>query len=121
MNDIAENKIFVGTKYDTGVVKGNIVGILCYLGGLLSAILLLILEKDNKFVRFHAMQSVITFVAMFVITLIVALIPIIGLILSPLLWLLGILLFIFLMYKAYQGEIFRIPIIGDFSARQVGM
>lgn len=65
MNGITENKL-VGAKYDTGVVKGNIVGILCYLGGILSALLLLMLEKDNKFVKFHAMQSIVTFVIVFV-------------------------------------------------------
>ena len=108
-------------KIDTGVVKGNIVGILVYLGGILAAILLLLLEKDNKFVRFHAMQSAATFVAIFVLSMVILIIPIIGLVLSPLIWLAGFILYIFLMYKAYQGEAFKVPVLGDFVAKQVGI
>jgi uncharacterized membrane protein len=108
-------------KVDTGTVKGNIVGILAYLGGILVAILLLLLEKDNKFVRFHAMQSAATFVAIFVLSMVVLIIPFIGWVLSPLIWLTGFVLYIFLMYKAYQGDVFKIPILGDFVAQQIGI
>ncbi len=108
----------VNVKEETGIVKGNIVGILCYLGGILSAILLLLLEKENKFVRFHAMQSAITFVAFFVLSAILAIIPFIGWVLSPLIWLLGLAVFLFLMYKAYQGEKYKLPVIGDIAEKQ---
>lgn len=109
-------------KTDTGVVKGNIVGVLAYLGGILAAILILLLEKNNKFVRFHAMQSAITFVAIFVIVSIMSMVASVVWVLFaliPLIWLLGIALFIFLMYKAYQGEVFKVPVLGDFVAKQV--
>ncbi len=126
MNDVIENKtpteiIYSTGTVNTGTVKGNIVGILAYLGGILVAILLLLLEKDNKFVRFHAMQSAATFVAIFVFSMVIVIIPIIGWILSPLIWLSGFILYIFLMYKAYQGEVFKIPVLGDFVAKQVGI
>ncbi len=107
---------------DTGVVKGNIVGVLCYLGGILSAILLLVLEKDNKFVRFHAMQSAITFVVLIVIAAVLSAIASFVWILFaliPLVWMLGLIVFIFLMYKAYQGEKYKLPMIGDIAEKQV--
>ncbi len=108
-------------KVDTGVVKGNLVAVLAYLGGILSAILILFLEKDNKFVRFHAMQSIAIFLSILVISMIVIVIPFIGWMISPLIWLLGILIYLFMMYKAYNGEIYRLPAIGDFVTKQVGI
>ena len=129
MNDVIESKTpteiidSTGTV-NTGTVKGNIVGILAYLGGILTAILLLLLEKDNKFVRFHAMQSAITFVAIFVIASIVSMVASIVWVLFaliPLIWLSGFVLFLLLMHKAYKGEVFKIPVLGDFAAKQVGI
>lgn len=102
-----------------GTVDGNIVGALCYLGGILSAILLIMVEKNNKFVRFHAIQSIITFVVIFVLTIVLVAIPIVGWILSPLIWLSSVITFIFLTYKAYQGEKFKLPMIGDIAEKQV--
>lgn len=123
MNDVIESsahkEIVDSTGTGTGTVKGNIVGILCYVGGIIAAIVLLLLEKDNKFVRFHAMQSIITTIAILVISMVIAFIPIIGLILWPIIWLLTTALFLFLAYKAYQEELFKVPVIGDFAAKQV--
>jgi uncharacterized membrane protein len=123
MNDVIESKTHteITGSTGTGTVKGNIAGILCYVGGIIAAIVLLLLEKDNKFVRFHAMQSIITIIAILVISMVVVFIPIIGLILWPIIWLLTIALFLFLAYKAYQEELFKVPVIGDFVAKQVGI
>lgn len=52
MNDVIESSAHKEIVDRTGTVKGNIVGILCYVGGIIAAIVLLLLEKDNKFVRF---------------------------------------------------------------------
>ncbi len=104
------------TTNDIGVVKGNLVATLAYLGGILSAIFI-ILTVDNKFVRFHAIQSTITFVIIFVISMVVVSIPFVGWMISPLIWLLGFILYIFLMYQAYKGEKFKLPVIGDIADR----
>ena len=45
----------------------NVAALLSYLGGFVSGIIIFVLEKDNKFVRFHAMQSLILFGALFVL------------------------------------------------------
>ena len=76
------------------------------------------LEKDNKFVRFHTVQSIIVFGAYTVITTIFSWIPIIGGIVN---WVLGVaafILWIVLMVKAYQGQMYKLPISGDIAEKQ---
>ena len=100
-------------------IDENIEGLLCYLLGFITGILFLILEKENKFVRFHAMQSTVTFVVLFVISMVLWSIPIIGWVISPLISLLSLILWILLMYKAYQGEVYKLPIVGDLAEKQI--
>jgi len=105
-------------KTELGIDE-NIEGLLCYLLGFITGILFLILEKENKFVRFHAMQSTVTFVVLFVISMVLWSIPIIGWVISPLISLLSLILWILLMYKAYQGEVYKLPIVGDLAEKQI--
>ncbi len=93
----------------------NIRGALCYVLGFLSGIFFLLTEKENKFVRFHAMQSTMVFLG---ITLFM-MIPFLGWMLSVFLAPLSLLLWLFLMYKAYQGEKFKLPVIGDLVEKQL--
>ena len=96
-------------------IEPNIAGLLCYLGWWITAIIFLILEKDNEFVRFHAMQSLITFGILFVISLAFSWVFFVGFIL----WGLSVILWVVLMYKAYQGEQYKLPVIGDIAEKQV--
>src|SRR5690625_2049212 len=91
----------------------NIAGLLCYLCGFITGIVFLFIEKENRFVRFHAMQSIITFVSLLIITFILPFIPLLGWIMSLLIIPLNIILWILMMYKAYKGEWFKLPIAGD--------
>ncbi len=100
-------------------IDENIEGLLCYVLGFITGILFLILEKDNKFVRFHAMQSIATFLIIFVISIVIGFIPVIGLLLSPLIGLVALILWLLLMFKAYKGEKYKLPIAGDFAEQQV--
>ena len=100
-------------------VDENIEGLLCYVLGFITGILFLILEKDNKFVRFHAMQSIATFLIIFVISMVIGFIPVIGWLLSPLIGLVALILWLLLMFKAYKGEKYKLPIEGDFAEQQV--
>jgi len=93
----------------------NIAGLLCYVLTFISGIVFLVLEKENKFVRFHAMQSTITFGVLFVISTVIAVIPFIGPILSMLINLLGFVLWLLLMYKAFNKEKYKLPVVGDFA------
>ncbi len=100
-------------------IDENIEGLLCYLLWFITGILFLILEKENKFVRFHAMQSTATFAVLFIIFMVIRIIPIIGWAISPLIGLLELILWLLLMFKAYQGEIYKLPIVGDFAEKQI--
>jgi uncharacterized membrane protein len=105
-------------KTSTGLEQ-NVAGLLCYVLGWITGIIFLLLEKDNKFVRFHAIQSIIVFGAYTVISVIFRWIPIIGWIIG---WVLGIaafILWIVLMVKAYQGQMYKLPVAGDIAENQV--
>jgi uncharacterized membrane protein len=105
-------------KSSTGL-EANLAGALTYVLGPITGILFLVLEKESKFVRFHAMQSTITFVALFVISLVLGMIPILGWLLLLPFQLLVLVLWIFLMFKAFKGEKFKLPTIGDMAERQL--
>lgn len=110
-----------GEQQDTVLgIAENVEGLLCYILGWLSGLVFLLLEKENEFVRFHAMQSVVVFGALFILSLILGAIPILGWIISILLWPAQVILVIFLMYKAYSGERFKLPVAGDFAEEQLG-
>lgn len=100
-------------------LEGNLAGALCYLAWAITGVIFLIIEKENRFVRFHAFQSIITSIALFIITIILGVIPVIGWIISLLLTPVILLLWLFMMWKAYQGERFKLPFIGDFVEKQV--
>ena len=96
-------------------------GLLCYVLGWVTGIIFFIMEKDNKFVRFHAMQSIIVFGAITVIDIIFGIIfvfvPIIGWIFMSLLGLLTFVLWLVLMLQAYQGKMFKLPVAGDIAEK----
>lgn len=93
-------------------LEENIAGLLCYVLGWVTGIVFLVLEKENKFVRFHAMQSLVTFLPL-------SLIASIGWVISSLVGILALILWLILMFKAYQGEMYKLPIVGDFAEKQV--
>jgi len=91
----------------------NIAGILCYLFTWISGLIFFLLEKENKFVRFHGLQSTIFFISLSILGLLVASVPLIGPVICSILYFFGLLAWIFLMFKAFLGETFKIPLIGD--------
>ena len=100
-------------------MQANLAALLSYLLGFITGIIFYVIEKDNKFVRFHAMQSIITFGALFVLNMVLAFIPVIGWILMPIISIAALILWIVLMVKAYQGENYKLPIIGDLAEKQI--
>ena len=101
---------------DTGI-QPNVAALLAYLLFFISGLVFLLIEKSNKFVRFHAMQSIIVFGGIFVVRWVVLFVPLIGPIVSGLLALLAIGLWVVLMVKAYQGEKFKLPVAGDIAEK----
>lgn len=92
----------------------NVAGFFCYLLGFITGIVFLLVEKRSNFVKFHAMQSTITFLGLFVILLILGMIPIIGLLAYPI-WILSPILWLLLMIKALRGERYMLPIVGKMA------
>ncbi len=100
-------------------IDENLEALLCYIVGWVTGIIFLFLEKENEFVRFHAMQSLVTFAGLFIIGIIAPVIPILGSIISLLMFPVGIVLWLLLMYKSYNGERYKLPYVGDFSEKQL--
>ena len=97
----------------------NLAGALAYALGWITGLFFLVTESSNRFVRFHAFQSVILFGGLSIAWLVSMSIPPIGWFLafvvippvSAVLWLL-------LMFKAYQGERFKVPFAGDIAEQR---
>ncbi len=104
-------------KTSTGMSQ-NVAGLLCYLAGWVTGVIFLILEKDNRFVRFHAVQSIGVSVALMVAAIILMLIPVIGWLILWVLYIGTFILWIVLMAKAYRGELYKLPIVGNFAETQ---
>lgn len=100
-------------------VTENLEGLLCYVFGWVTGLIFLLLEQKNAFVRFHALQSLVTFLALFIISMVIGFIPVLGILVNILLWPLSIVLWIVLMVKAYKGERYKLPVIGDFVEQQL--
>ncbi|MEF8779636.1 MAG: DUF4870 domain-containing protein [Haloferacaceae archaeon] len=124
---------------DTGVnaetsgtgLDSNVAGALSYLLGPLTGILFYLLEDDDEFVRFHGAQSTIVFGGLFVFSMgltvvlsVLAAIPVVGWIAGAVLGFLSLLLapvafvaWLFLMYKAYQGAEYEVPMVAGYARK----
>ena len=98
----------------------NLAAALTYLAGFITGIAFLIVEKNSRFVRFHAMQSTVFFVAVLVASIVINSIPLLGTFLYAFLLFPAVLIvWLVLMFKAYSGEMFKLPVAGDFAEKQI--
>ena len=98
----------------------NTAGLLCYVLGWLSGFVFILIEQGNKFVRFHAMQSIIVFGAFTIVTFVLNLIPVVGVFFTGILSALALVLWIVLMVMAYKGKLYKLPWAGDIAERWAG-
>lgn len=105
-------------RSSTGLEE-NVAGFFCYLLGFITGIFFLAVEKKSSFVRFHAMQSTITFLGLFIISMILGVIPILNLLVYPI-WILSLILWLILMVKALRGERYLLPIVGKMAEEKTG-
>ncbi len=104
------------SKHNTSVgLEENIEALLSYVLGWVTGLVFFLIEKKSDFVRFHAAQSLITFLGLWIINILLWRIPILGVILVGLITILEIILWILLMIKAYQHERFKLPVVGDLA------
>ncbi len=106
----------VGTS--TGL-SPNIAGLLCYVGGWISGIIFLVLEQRSKFVRFHAVQSIVAFGTLTVAGIILGLIPVVGVAFSSIIGIIGFIVWIVMIVKASSGEWYKLPWAGDVAEKIV--
>lgn len=102
----------------------NVAGLLCYLAGWITGLIFVLIEKENKFVRFHAFQSLLVFAPLSILQIVIgvlaAVVPVIAF-LSILVGLASLVAWVFLMIKAYQNETFKLPVVGDMAAKYAGL
>ena len=122
-NDISSSKSKRG-RYKLAKARGetsagpepNLTGLLCYVLGWVTGLVFLLLEKD-RFVRFHAIQSVVVF-GVLNLAFNLILIPIIGWVFGWLIILLALVLWVVLMVRAYQGFKTKVPLAGNFAEKR---
>jgi uncharacterized membrane protein len=119
-------------KTSTGLDE-NIAMLLCYIAGWVTGIVFYIIEKDNKNVKFAAMQSIVVFggltaimIVISILSVILGYIPVVGHILGILLWIVsslcglgGFVLWIILIVKSLQGTVYKVPFAGDMAEKYV--
>jgi uncharacterized membrane protein len=117
-----------GATIAGGGLTDNMAGALAYVT-IIPAIVFLVLDPYNKnrFIRFHSFQCVFFAVAWTVLWIVLAIIghiPILGwatVLLWPLISLAGLIIWVILVLKAYQGKTFKLPVIGDMAEKQANM
>jgi uncharacterized membrane protein len=122
-----------GTSPAEAGMTANVAALLTYVVTPLTAILFLVLEPYNrdKFVRFHAFQSlflgiawVVLAIVLSIVTAMVGMIPVVGWIVAVLLWPIFLLamfgIWILAMFKAYNNDRFALPVIGKIAEQQAG-
>ena len=97
----------------------NLAGSLCYALGIITGLFFFLTEKKNKFVRFHSLQaiffSVVWLILQVAIGVVFSLAPFLFRLLLPLINLVGVIFWVILMVKAYQGEYFLLPVLGKMA------
>ena len=95
-------------------LQQNIAGLLCYILGWITGIIFLLIEKDDTYVRFHAWQSVLVFGVLTVLNIAFSFVVVLN-------WIVGVVTFIawvVLMFKAYSGEKYKVPVLGNIAEKQ---
>lgn len=111
-------------------LQSNVAGALCYLLGVITGIIFLVIAPHNRdrFVRFHAFQAIFFSAAWIIISIVLITLqnmmpwPV-AIMINLLFWVLRIGLLVtwlYLMYKAYSNERFKLPVIGDLAEKQAG-
>ncbi|KKQ72788.1 MAG: hypothetical protein US94_C0040G0007 [Berkelbacteria bacterium GW2011_GWB1_38_5] len=96
-------------------IDPKLAGLLCYLLSLVGGIVFLAISKD-KFVRFHAFQSIFLWVAFIILVVVVMFIPFVRWF-SWVIYPAWLVISILMMLKAYAGEKYKLPVIGDLAEK----
>lgn len=104
----------------------NLVAALSYLLGFVTGVVILLVEKDDKFIRFHAWQATLSTGSLFVLSIIVGIIlsllkilTVVADLANIIFWILILVIIVFSFVRAYRGEIFKWPIVGRWAEKNV--
>ena len=121
------------TERSSTGLEGNVAGALCYVFGLLSGLIFWVAETQSRFVRYHAMQAMLVSVVWIALLIVYTALwnvlyalPFVGLV-AGLFGTLGyfavvlgwVAVWLYCMFKAFQGERFKLPYLGEFAEKQV--
>ena len=104
-------------------MQPNVAAGLSYVFGWLTGLIFFLVEKQNRFVRFHAMQSILFFGGISVIDILLSVIGNFGFLgvltvfASSALGIIGLVGWIVLMINGFQGKYFKLPIVGDYAEK----
>lgn len=102
-------------------LEENVAGLLSYVLGWITGVIFFFVEKESKYVKFHAMQSILFSVTIMILNIVIGIlvrIPAIGFIFSIISIVVSIgalIIWILCLIKAYKMEEFKLPIIGDIA------
>lgn len=113
-------------------LQENVASLLCYLFLWLSGLIFLLIEPNNKTVRFHAIQSICFTVIVGVVSIAIAILSAILTAIVGALWFIGgflgfvfgtlaFIVWILLMVRAYQEKLWKLPVIGEMAAKWAGI
>jgi len=107
----------VGEAKSGSGLDPKIAAALCWALYPISSIVFILIEKEDRYVRFHAYQSLFFGIAVIVASIIssILVVILIGIILGPLVMIGGLIIWVLGMVKAYNGETWKLPIIGDMA------
>ena len=108
------NKLDSIGKSSTGMNE-NVAALVSVLFTWITGLILFFVETKSKFVKFHAIQSVIFFVGLLLVSGILGRLPLVGGLVTTITGLGGFAMWIVLLTKTYQGEWFEIPYVGEFA------
>lgn len=105
----------------------NLVAALSYfpIFAIFLSIVILLVERDDKFIRFHALQSFIISLGYYVLNILINIIfgagilALVATVLGPLLALAVMVVWVVSMIKAYQGQVIKWPLVGEFAEKRI--
>ena len=101
-------------------LKQNVAGVLCYVFWWVGAIVMLILEGSNGYVKFHAFQSIIVFAIFTVAMIIFGVIPVISFFMVPLLGAFAFIVWLVMIVVTAQNKTYKLPWVGALAEKWAG-
>jgi len=109
------------TSSSSGGTNRNLMAVFAYLGGPVTGVAMLLIEKSDEYIRYHALQSTITFGILILANIAVGYLPLGGFtfLISQFLNMVGVIVWFVLIFKAFAGEEYELPFFGALTRKQL--